>query len=121
MQELNAKLMARAQSVEQKHNVMVDHVTQMNECLKQKTLENERLQSELSQLKRSMQVRPVFPLHIRLTGSLSRAQGLLSMNTVVIKRQPRALVERSWHGWRLHDIMNACKNLQQGMAWPKLC
>ena len=43
-------------SVEQKHNMMADHVSQMNECLKQKTLENERLQAELNQLKRSMKV-----------------------------------------------------------------
>ena len=56
MQELNAKLMARAQEVEQKHNLMLEHVGQMNECLKQKTLDNERLQMELNLLKRSMKV-----------------------------------------------------------------
>ncbi|CAL5225892.1 g8679 [Coccomyxa viridis] len=54
MQEVNAKLVARAQSVEEKHNQMMQHVTQMNECLKQKTLDNERLQMELNLLKRSM-------------------------------------------------------------------
>ena len=57
MQEVNAKLVARAQSVEEKHNQMMQHVTQMNECLKQKTLDNERLQTELNLLKRSMKVR----------------------------------------------------------------
>ena len=56
MQEVNAKLLARAQSVEEKHNQMMQHVTQMNECLKQKTLDNERLQTELNLLKRSMKV-----------------------------------------------------------------
>lgn len=56
MQELNAKLMARAQEVEQKHNLMLEHVGQMNECLKQKTQENERLQSELEMLKNAMKV-----------------------------------------------------------------
>lgn len=56
MQEVNAKLVARAQSVEEKHNQMMQHVTQMNECLKQKTLDNERLQMELNLLKRSMKV-----------------------------------------------------------------
>ena len=56
MQEVNAKLMARAQSVEDKHNQMMQHVTHMNECLNQKTLENERLQTELNLLKRSLKV-----------------------------------------------------------------
>ena len=56
MQEVNSKLLARAQSVEEKHNQMMQHVTQMNNCLKQKNLENERLQTELNLLKRSMKV-----------------------------------------------------------------
>ena len=66
MQEVNARLMARAQSVEDKHNQMMQHVTQMNECLKQKTLENERLQTELNLLKRSMKVSPFSEIVRRL-------------------------------------------------------
>lgn len=62
MQELNAKLLARAQSVEHKHNLMMEQMTQINECLKQKTAENERLQSELNMLKNSIKVSPVFSL-----------------------------------------------------------
>lgn len=60
MQELNARLLARAQSVEQKHNLMMEQMTQINECLKQKTAENERLQSELNMLKNSIKVGAIF-------------------------------------------------------------
>ena len=56
MQELNAKLLGRAQSVEQKHNLMAEHVAQMSECLKQRTCENETLQAELEALRKSMKV-----------------------------------------------------------------
>ena len=56
MQELNAKLLARAQSVEQKHNLMAEHVAQMSECLKQKTRENETLQAELEAFRKSIKV-----------------------------------------------------------------
>lgn len=56
MQELNAKLLARAQSVEQKHNLMAEHVAQMSGCLKQRTCENEALQAELEALRNSMKV-----------------------------------------------------------------
>ncbi len=56
MQELNAKLLARAQSVEQKHNLMVKHVAQMSENLKQKTRENEIFQAELEALRNTIKV-----------------------------------------------------------------
>ena len=57
MQDLNAKLLARAQEVEQKHGLMMEQFAQMNACLKQKTRENERLQSELDRLKSAITVR----------------------------------------------------------------
>ena len=61
MQDLNSKLLARAQEVEQKHGLMMEQFAQMNACLKQKTRENERLQSELERLKSTMTVRQPDP------------------------------------------------------------
>ena len=61
MQDLNAKLLARAQEVEQKHGLMMEQFAQMNACLKQKTRENERLQSELERLKSTITVRHFDP------------------------------------------------------------
>ena len=57
MQDLNAKLLARAQDVEQKHGLMMEQFAQMSACLKQKTRENECLQSELERLKSTITVR----------------------------------------------------------------
>ena len=61
MQDLNAKLLARAQEVEQKHGLIVEQFAQMNACLKQKSRENERLQSELERLKSTITVRHFDP------------------------------------------------------------
>lgn len=85
MQEVNSKLLARAQSVEEKHNQMMQHVTQMNECLKLKTLENERLQTELNLLKRSMKV------------------SFLSTKEEILFRRARCVLMRTSCG--LHDAL----------------
>lgn len=59
LEEQNAALMQRALSVEGKHANMLDQVSQISHCLQAKTAENERLMSELDQMRQNLSVSPV--------------------------------------------------------------